>query len=119
MSHDKQHTIKLASLVSAVLFLFLFSPGCTGSEAQNQNPGYVEGQLLVKFKKTISPERIEEINEMMGTQVIKVISQVEFYQLRIPEDMTVPEMVSRYSALPEVEHAEPNYLYRIAPLRKE
>lgn len=55
----------------------------------------------------------------MGAVVIKIIPGIQVYQLRIPENTTVPDMVKKYSAFPEVEYAEPNYQYRILAPPKE
>ncbi len=79
----------------------------------SQRGVYKENEILVKFKKGVSEERIEEINGRMGTELVKVIRTVRIHVLQIPEAESVEGMVEKYSALPEVEYAEPNYTFSI------
>jgi thermitase len=110
---EKAHVLRTAFFFALGLSSFLLLSSCLRTEAQTQSAGYVQGQILVKFKKTVSAERIEEINQIMGAEIIKIIRGIRVYQLRIPDDRTVPEMVKEYTALPEVEYAEPNYQVHI------
>ena len=99
-------------VVALGLLLMLSFFSCGRPEVNSNNPGRIEGQLLVKFKEGVSHQRIQEINEMTGAHVIKVIPGIAVYQLKIPADRTINEMVEAYSGFPEVEYAEPNYQYR-------
>lgn len=106
------------TMTACLLLLAVFS-GCRVEEANNSNPGYIEGQLLVKYKRNTPSQRIQEINELMGVRVLKVIAGIQVYQLQIPQGTTVPEMIKRYVAFPEVEYAEPNYQVQIAPVQED
>jgi hypothetical protein len=103
----------MARVFLAISLFIVFCLGCEKGTIQGQYHTHIEDQIGVKFKKSTSPERIEEINRMMGTQVIKMIEGVRVCQLRIPQNTTVPEMIKRYSSLPEVEYAEPAYKHRV------
>ncbi|MFQ5963098.1 MAG: hypothetical protein ACE5KZ_02310 [Candidatus Scalinduaceae bacterium] len=74
---------------------------------------YIEGEMLVKYRKEVSLERIEAINSQFGVEVIKVMPRIDVYHVKIPPDTTVIDMVEKYSNIPEVEFAEPNYQMRI------
>ena len=74
---------------------------------------YREGEILVKFKKDVSQDRIGEILEETGTEKIKMLGTVGVYVLRIPKGTTVESMVEKFQTLPEVEYAEPNYTVTI------
>lgn len=104
---------EMARVFLAISLFIVFCLGCEKGTIQGQYHTHIEDQIGVKFKKSTSPERIEEINRMMGTQVIKMIEGVRVCQLRIPQNTTVPEMIKRYSSLPEVEYAEPAYKHRV------
>jgi hypothetical protein len=104
---------EMARVFLAISLFIVFCLGCEKGPVQDQYHTHIEDQIGVKFKKSTSPERIEEINRMMGTHVIKMIEGVRICQLRIPQNTTVPEMIKRYSSLPEVEYAEPAYKHRV------
>ena len=74
---------------------------------------YVADQIIVKFKPGVDTASQEELNEALGTEVLKSSPKLGFKVLQIPEGKTVAEMVAAYSAQPIVEYAEPNYIDRI------
>lgn len=115
--------IKIIRLVLVVLMLGIGLTGIGCSKAQKRSIApssiekpeaeYVKGEILVKFKKGTTKERIAEINQGLGVAEIKILSEQELYHLRISEDATVPEMVKKYQDIPEVEYTQPNYNYRL------
>jgi len=88
---------------------------CLAASGSAQDSGiqqsYVKNQLLVKFKKGVSAEQIARINAEQKTVVIKQMGPL--FLIQIPKEACVPEMVNRFSRMPEVEYAEPNYIYSI------
>jgi hypothetical protein len=46
-----------------------------------------------------------------GASLIEVIDQV--YHIRLPKGKEVEEAVKEFSALPQVEYAEPNYMMKM------
>lgn len=79
---------------------------------------YKENEILVKYKNevsTLSTNSLENNNgvQIMGTRELPD-GKVKHY--RIPEDKTVSEMVDYYNNLPEVEWAQPNYIYHISAI---
>ena len=75
--------------------------------------GYKEGEILVKFKKEVPEARIQEMNNEMGTEILKFFRFTRFYLLKLPPGATVESMMEKFRALPEVEHVEPNSLVTI------
>jgi len=71
---------------------------------------YRPGELLVKFKAGVTRERIDEINRQLGAESITYDQRLSLLHAKIQDNLSVEEMVKRYSELPEVEYAEPNYL---------
>jgi len=71
---------------------------------------YRPGELLVTFKSGVTRERIDEINRQLGVESISYDQRFSLLHATIPDGRSVEEMVKRYSELPEVEYAEPNYL---------
>jgi predicted Fe-Mo cluster-binding NifX family protein len=71
---------------------------------------FVSGEVLVKFKPSVSQERIDAILKECGTERIAVIKDMGIHHLRIVNKETVERVVTRLSAFQEVEYAEPNLL---------
>jgi hypothetical protein len=72
--------------------------------------GFVSGEVLVKFKPSVSQERIDVILKESGTEVMKMIQGIGVHHVRIVGKESVETVVTRLSAFQEVEYAEPNLL---------
>ena len=71
---------------------------------------FVSGEALVKFKPSVSQERMDAILKECGTERIAVIKGMGVHHIRIVNKETVERVVTRLSAFQEVEYAEPNLL---------
>ena len=74
---------------------------------------YAEGELLVKFRESVSRDEAEGIISRNGASVIKVIEGIQVYHIRLPKGQDVEEAVNEFSKMPEVQYAEPNYQIRL------
>ena len=72
--------------------------------------GFVSGEVLVKFKPSVSQERIDVILKETGTELMKMIQGIGVHHVRIVGKESVETVVTRLSAFQEVEYAEPNLL---------
>jgi len=97
--------------LSLVLSFFLCQAtwGIERKRTSQQRPAYVQGEILVMFQTGVPRERIDDINNMLGTSVLKSTGQL--YVIRVPRTETVESMVEKYNAMPGVDYAEPNYVY--------
>ena len=79
---------------------------------------YAPGEILVKFKASVSQARINSINFAFSASVLDIISEISVCRIGIPVDTNVSEMIEKYSIISEVEFAEPNRVYHalISPL---
>jgi len=75
---------------------------------------YVPGQVLVKFKPTLQNQLIDATVAAYSSKKVRKIPRLEVYQLRIPQNIPVEEMVYALNQNPDVEYAEPNFIARIA-----
>jgi hypothetical protein len=75
--------------------------------------GFVSGEVLVKFKPSVSQERMDAILKESGTELIKMIQGIGVHHVRIVGKESVETVVTRLSAFQEVEYAEPNLLSHI------
>lgn len=108
----------MRGFIVCLAFFLSLGPGllrCTvgsGSEGGGApKKPYAEGQILVKFKRDVTPQRIARINAEMGTEVIKEMGRLML--IRIPKGASVEKMLKRFSSLPEVEYAQPDYIQSI------
>jgi predicted Fe-Mo cluster-binding NifX family protein len=72
--------------------------------------GFVSGEVLVKFKPSVSQERIDAILKECGAERIAVLKDLGVQYVRIVNKEAVERVVMRLSAFQEVEYAEPNLL---------
>lgn len=97
------------------------------SEAQTPPQGdIVPDEVLVKFRDGVDAARAEALAAGAGLAVVKPLGSERTYLLRITDGTSVPEAIERLGALPEVEYAEPNRVYRtpeppggVAPLQPQ
>ena len=71
---------------------------------------FVSGEALVKFKSSVSQERMDAILKECGTERIAPMNDMGVHHVRIVNKETVERVVTRLSAFQEVEYAEPNLL---------
>ena len=72
--------------------------------------GFVSGEALVKFKPSVSQERMDAILKECGTERIAPMNDMGVHHVRIVNKEAVERVVTRLSAFQEVEYAEPNLL---------
>jgi subtilisin family serine protease len=94
-------------LVAAIVSLVLLATVAGSVLCQER---YVPGEILVKFRSTASTMSVASINQEMGCLAIRDIRFIGVQHLRITSGLSVEEAVERYSADPNVEFAEPNYI---------
>ncbi len=76
-------------------------------------PEFVEGELLVKFSQGINSQAVTTAFAQVGVEAIKFVPQIEVYHAVIKTGKSVEEAVAELKSLPNVEYAEPNYIYTI------
>jgi general secretion pathway protein D len=74
---------------------------------------YVEGEVFVKFKAGIPEEKALSLISQKGASVKKFMKYIQVYQVQLKEGQSVEEGVKEFTALPEVEYAEPNFQIRV------
>jgi hypothetical protein len=74
-----------------------------------QRPGYVPGQVLVKFKDGVDEQAIQIIKEASSLETIRVVRRPNLFLMRIVNESSVEAVIQRLKEFPEVSYAEPNY----------
>jgi hypothetical protein len=75
---------------------------------------FVEGQLLVRFRRSVAPQRAEQILTERKLSRLRRVQRLDVEVLRLPPGLTVEQAAETFGRLPEVEFAEPNYILRLA-----
>ena len=83
--------------------------------ATKMKRSFVSGEALVKFKSSVSQERIAAILKENGTELITMIQGIGVHHIRIVGKDSVETVVKNLSTFQEVEYAEPNALSRTEP----
>ena len=83
------------------------------SFSQNNSKVYADGELLVKFKKSVSAESSLRANEEIGAAVVENFSGLGWQRLKLPENLPVEKARKIYENLAEVEAVQPNYYYHL------
>lgn len=97
--------------------------GMTFSVSNRQFPKiklneYVKGEILVKFREGTNQYKVSMIINSAGHKVIKTLSAALkeenslIKRVKINDGDAVENEISFYEANPDVEYAEPNYIYR-------
>lgn len=71
---------------------------------------YKPGEILVKFKRAVSPIRRRDFHLLADSHVLAEIPLIGVQRIRISEEMSVEQAVVLYMKNPDVEYAEPNYM---------
>ncbi|MCP3952944.1 MAG: S8 family serine peptidase, partial [Desulfobacterales bacterium] len=70
------------------------------------------GEILVKFRGSTGAAAAHHYKSMYSINPIETFESTEIRRQKLPDNMTVEQAVDLYTADPDVEYAEPNYVYR-------
>ncbi len=79
-----------------------------------EGPLYAPGEVLVKFNPSLSEQKVESMIADYKSRKLKRIPRLDIYQVQIPEDVEVMDMVSMMDQDPDIDYAEPNYIAHMA-----
>ncbi len=106
--------IAVLAVVFAAFTTQAAGPGPKGgpSAEKLKKPNYVEGELLVKFKREVGDARAEAVHGKFNARKLRQYKSVRGLQhVKLPKGLTVEEAVAAYKKDPNIAYAEPNYLY--------
>ncbi|MBN2160403.1 MAG: S8 family serine peptidase [Spirochaetes bacterium] len=87
------------------------------ASAKGSRQKYVPGEVLIKFREGTRPERADRIASSHGDSPIKNMfikkrgARSIIKHVRLKKNKGVKEAIAEYSVSPEVEYAQPNYIY--------
>ena len=81
-----------------------------GLKRGTRDPGYVEGELLVKFRERVTPEDRSRAAMDEGDRVDRTITPDGLVKVKLGPGRNALDAIDRWSARPDVEYAAPNVL---------
>ncbi len=75
---------------------------------------YVKGEVLVKFRTSKTKSAMSRALSCHDSKIEKQISKKNVVVAKVPQDETVESFINILNAQPDIEYAQPNYLYRLA-----
>ncbi len=73
---------------------------------------YAEGEMLIKFKAEVGEQTINSLMQNVGIQIVQTFEPLGIRLGRIGGGKSVLKAVEECNADPNVEYAEPNYIYK-------
>jgi general secretion pathway protein D len=83
-----------------------------GTEFARSQNLYISGQLLMRFKGGVDKDTIEKILKENNATVINYLEDLDIYIIGLPQDADIEEAIAKFSAMREVQFAEPNYQFK-------
>ncbi len=103
----------LAIVASLALAIVLALPQTGGAEAAPADkPAYAPDQVIVKFKEGTSARTMKATHQEEQAKLLSRNETLGFDVVKV-EDKSVEQAVQEYEKNPDVEYAEPNYIYTI------
>ncbi len=87
--------------IGIFLLIALLIIGCNEKRV-DEDRGYLQNELSVKFKASVSKEEINSVLSQHNSKIIKESSD-NTYRIQIPRDKTLDEMKKIFESLPQVE----------------
>ncbi len=98
----------IPALMLIVLVSFALTP-CNVIAAD-----YKPGEVLVKFKKGVTLQAANAANGKVQAVLKRKIEHSEASLVKLPSNISVEQAVQEYKNNPDVEYAQPNYIYKVA-----
>lgn len=72
---------------------------------------YRDKEILVKYRPNVTERNKKAVRDLLGAGVEQVFSSIGVEHWRLPQDADTEASIRRLTLLPEIEYAEPNYVY--------
>ena len=106
------NTLTRLLLLSLTLVLVFLGSSSFTSQSKSVEPGgeYVPHEILVKFSPATKNHN-ETIRRLGGERIV-AFAEVGWERVRLPENVSVRDGISRFRMAAGVEQAQPNFIYR-------
>lgn len=93
-----------------VIGLFIVFVMMSAAWKSPRSSQFVDGEILVKFKGTVSAQSRETIVSSLGARTVARVRSIGVQRLRLTGDMSVQSAIDQLYQSGAVDYAEPNYL---------
>ncbi len=96
------------------------SPGQEAPEGSANRPSFdasateeefAPGRILVKLKEGVPVQGLEALNRQNGASVKEKLPHTRVQVVKLPKELPVKAAIKRYEASPDVEYAEPDFVF--------
>lgn len=108
-----RRTLLRMNLLTALLLLYTIAP----SSLSGQQAQFAADEVLVKFRTSVSQIQIQQTFSNAGLAQRQYFDQIGVYLCSITNEQSVDATVRACQADPNVEYAEPNYIYHTMLMR--
>ena len=84
-----------------------------GAQDAAERRAFVDGEVLVKFKRVVGSASKLGIHQSLGARVETDFGEIGWQHVRLPESLQTNDAIEIYRSDPNVEVAQPNFLYYI------
>ncbi len=84
-----------------------------GAQDAVERRAFVDGEVLVKFKRGVGSASKLGIHQSLGARVETDFGEIGWQHVRLPESLQTNDAIEIYRSDPNVEVAQPNFLYYI------
>jgi subtilisin family serine protease len=103
--------MKAVKIVFSLIFLAL---AAVSIFAQNSANSFVEGELLIKYKNgALSSRSAALVGKKFDLSVLEEFSELDWQRVKLPKGLSVKDAIARLADSPEIESAQPNYIYHL------
>jgi hypothetical protein len=81
--------------------------------ASDSNADYVPGEIIVKFRQNTDELSVRALHADAGSIKKKGFKKIGVHHMKLSGKLTVEEAVQFYRLHPDVEYAEPNFIFDI------
>src|SRR5919109_2113875 len=112
----------LLSTISLALVFSLATPSVLAKHIGNSSPNvtelaeHVPGELLVRFSPGMNSIQVANKMKEMNVAPKREIQGIKVHLVKLSPGLSVEQAMERFSHLPGVEFAEPNYILHIAEI---
>jgi subtilisin family serine protease len=112
----KAYLFFLFAALAAAFFLtkLPFAPQAAQAKAISKRDNFVPGELLIKFNGESAHGNLDSLHAETGAFVTREFSELGWQVVKLPDNVSTEQALAQYAKSPEVEYAQPNYIYRLA-----
>jgi len=103
----------LCTIFFFIIFTIIIANDYSNFQFKKRIANYVEGEILVKFKQGTAQSTIMTTMNILGVEKKKGIGKGETLLFKLKNEQNIDNAIAEFMDDPNVEYAQPNYIYRI------